>query len=399
MTEAENQALTGKKKQKVLYLITKSNWGGAQKYVFDLATSLPKDKYEVKVALGGDGPLATRLREKGIHVIEVNGLERDISFKNDLLALIDTFEIIRKEKPDILHLNSTKISGLGSVIGRALGVKKIIFTAHGWAFNEDRSYASKSIIKFLYWITMLSAHKIIGVSENMINQIKDWSINKNKFSVIRNGIHSPNFLTKEEAREKISHTTPAIFEAISETSKKSANTIWIGSVGELHPIKGHVFALEAFAQILKNRPELNFIYVIIGDGDIRHFLNAEIKRLSLESHVFLVGSILDASNYLKAFDLYLFPSLSEGLSYAVIEAAFANLPIIASNVGGIPEIIETNLEGKLIPSQNPKAIEDAIYNYIDNPELANKYADAACARVSKEFSVENMVEKTLEVYK
>lgn len=381
--------------KKILFLITKSNWGGAQKYVFDLATSLPKDQFEVKVALGGSGILAMRLREKGIHVIEINGLERDISFKNDLLALIDTFEIIRKEKPDILHLNSTKISVLGSVMGRILGIKKIIFTAHGWAFNEDRSWLSKTIIKFLYWVTMISSHKIIGVSQSALNQIKDWPIDKNKFSVIKNGIHTPDFLNEKESREKLSHHTPAIF---AEISKKPADTIWFGSVGELHPIKGHIYAMQAFANIIKNRPNLNFVYLIIGDGDLRRFLIAEINRLGLESHVFLIGNLLDAAKYLKAFDYYIFPSLSEGLGYAVIEAGFANLPIVASNVGGIPEVIEPNIQGKLVPSLDPKAIEDAVYYYLDNPEVAKAHADAAYLRVSKEFSVENMVEKTLEIY-
>lgn len=393
-----NKASKVSQKTKILYLITKSNWGGAQKYVYDLATEL-KDKYEIKVALGGDGPLASKLRQANIPVIGINGLGRDISFKNDLFALIDIISIIWTERPDILHVNSSKISGLGSFIGRIFGIKKIIFTAHGWAFNENRSVLSKYLIKIAYLLTIWFSHITIGVSNQVIKQISDWPINKRKLHVIKNGIHTPNFLPRVEARKYLSHTTPEIFKSIADLEPDLNNeVIWFGGIGELHPIKGHVYAIQAMANISAARPNLKFIYMIIGEGDIRSFLTDEIKRLGLESKVFLLGLAPDAAIYLKAFDYYIFPSLSEGLAYAVIEAGFANLPVIASQVGGIPEIITSSVHGTLVPSMNPVAIEHAIYTYIDHPEIAIKHASALNEKVEKEFAVRDMVEKTSSIY-
>ena len=135
--------MTNLKKTKVLYLITKSNWGGAQRYVFDLATSLPADSYEVCVACGGDGEMRKKLLANGVRVVTIESLERNISLKKELLAFREISKIVREEMPDILHVNSSKAGIVGTLIGRIKRVPKVIFTSHGWAFNEDRGFISR----------------------------------------------------------------------------------------------------------------------------------------------------------------------------------------------------------------------------------------------------------------
>ncbi len=397
MTESATSSITGRKK--ILFLITKSNWGGAQKYVFDLATGLPRDLFEIKVALGGNGLLKQKLQEHGVDVIQIPSLIRDINIFSDLKVLLEIVQIIKNEKPDILHVNSSKISGLGSFAGRILNVKKTVFTAHGWAFNENRSGIAKLIIKTAYLLTLWFADETICVSKKLTEQIKGWPINKKKLHIIHNGIAVPNFVSHDIARNFLIKT---IIEKSTLTKiaqpELNGGTIWFGTIGELHHIKGHIYAIRAFAEIAKKRPDLKFIFIILSEGEIRKTLEEEITNLDLESRILLPGHIENGAQYLKAFDYFLFPSLSEGLPYTILEAGFAGLPVISSKVGGIPEIMTNNENGILVPSQDPIAIEEAIYTYLDNPEIAKKYATALNQRVTTEFSIEKMIQETQKVY-
>ena len=164
--------MTGKKK--ILYVITKSNWGGAQRQVFDLATNLPEDKFETAVALGGGGLLKEKLDGAGIRTIAVETLGRDIKIFNDLISFFKIFQIIKKEKPDILHLHSSKVGFLGALIGRLLGIKKIIYTVHGWMFLEKQPQWWTITMRFFSWLTILLTHKTIAVSENDKNASADF---------------------------------------------------------------------------------------------------------------------------------------------------------------------------------------------------------------------------------
>ena len=134
---------------KILYGITKSNFGGAQRYVFDLAKAAQEHEHDVSVLCGGDGLLASKLKAKNINVITLDKLERDISITKEISSFFQILKFLREEKPDIFHINSSKMGGLGGLAGRLTGVKKIIFTNHGWAFNEPRPNWQKILIKLL----------------------------------------------------------------------------------------------------------------------------------------------------------------------------------------------------------------------------------------------------------
>ena len=159
-------------RKKILYLITKSNWGGAQKYVYDLAINLPKENYEVVGATGGTGEpgattgiLVNKLKAQNIRTVFLSTFTRNIFFTNELFSFWAVFKLIKKERPDILHLNSSKAGGIGAFCGRILRVPKIIYTAHGWPFNENRSYLSKKIIYILSWLTCALSHHVITISQ------------------------------------------------------------------------------------------------------------------------------------------------------------------------------------------------------------------------------------------
>ena len=126
--------------KKILFVITKSNWGGAQKYVYDLANELhrPNAEFEVAVAFGQEGQLAGKLREAGITTHPIRSLQRDVSVIADIKSFFELLRLFKTQKPDIAHLNSSKVGGLGALAARVAGVPKIIFTVHGWPFWETR---------------------------------------------------------------------------------------------------------------------------------------------------------------------------------------------------------------------------------------------------------------------
>jgi hypothetical protein len=175
-------------KKKVLYVITKSNWGGAQRYVFDLATSLPKEQFEAAVALGGDGMLAQKLQTTGTMIYHSESMGRDISIGKDLKSFFELYRLFKKVKPDVVHLNSSKAGGVGALAAHLAGVKKIIFTAHGWPFLEKRNFISRTVIYFLSWLTALLSTKVIVVSNYDLAAAKRMPFIGSKTVRIYNGV-------------------------------------------------------------------------------------------------------------------------------------------------------------------------------------------------------------------
>jgi len=189
-------------KKKVLFLITKSNWGGAQRYVYDLATNLDYEKFEPVVALGGDGILADMLENAGIRVITIESLGRDISVKKEWAFACELWKILRTEKPDVFHVNSSKAGGVGTLLGRLLRIHHVIFTAHGWAFNEDRPLWQRLIIKFLHWVTVILSHRTIAVSSAIVKEM-NWPAAERKMKIVNPGRTIGPMYEKDASREKI----------------------------------------------------------------------------------------------------------------------------------------------------------------------------------------------------
>ncbi len=387
--------------KKVVHIITKSNWGGAQRYVYDLATGLPNDKFESVVIAGGNGTLVEKLTETGVRTITLESLGRDINPLKDFSSLVDLIKMLRKERPDILHLNSSKIGALGALAGRLTGTKKIIFTAHGWAFNEDRSFASKMFIKLTHWLTILLCHRVIAVSQNIADQVLWWPRAKGKIVVILNSIKKEPLYTAKGAIQVLASMNENLKQSLAKdpTLKK---TLWIGTVAELHRIKGHVYALEAIKQITartgKRKQESRIIFTIIGEGQERQNLEQKIKELGLEEQVFLMGHVPNANLYLKAFDIFLFPSLSEGLGYALVEAGAAGLPCISTAVGGLPEVVEDMKSGILIQPRKSQDIAHSIEFLMEHPKIALEHGKALKERVEEKFNFETMLNKVIDLY-
>lgn len=367
-------------------MITKSNWGGAQRHVFDLALESQKKGYEIAVAVGGRGILYDRLTESGIPTTSIWPLTRDIDLGKEITSLKDIFMAVRKERPDILHLHSPKAAGLGSFVGRVLGVKKIIYTVHGWPFNEDRSWHQKIAIAFFSWLTMIFATHTIVLSIKELGQARMFPFVIKKIRMIPVGISSPKFLSQKDAR---------IFIQSKTTESIEKKTI-VGTIAELHPNKGYIYTINALEKLVLKFPA--FIFFIMSDGEQRETLESLVKEKGLDKHVIFAGFVENAAQYLKGLSIFILPSVKEGLPYTIIEAGFASLPVISTTVGGIPEIIDDMKSGILIQPKNPNEIAHALEFLLEHKEVQKEYGKALQEKVTSEFELSKMIESTIKLY-
>ncbi len=376
--------------QKILYVITKSAWGGAQKYVFDLATRLPRDTHDVAVALGGDGPLAGRLTAADIRVINVPALERDISFGKDWAAFRALLKIFRAESPNAVHLNSSKIGLFGAIAARLAGIRKIVFTAHGWIFNEDRSLPVKIFYGLLSWLTGLCATDIIVLSEYEYRQTKKLPFVIGKTHLVRNGISQFETLTRADSRKFLSRK-------IDRPENYLDDKLVIGTISELHPNKGLEYAIKAISSLVISHRSSDIVFVIIGGGEEELKLRALIRELNLENQVFLTGFIGDAERLLPAFDIFTLTSLKEGLPYVVLEAGLMGLSIVASSVGAIPEIFIDGC-GLPVAPKDTAGISAAIQKLISDVRLRNEMGTRLKQKIASDFTYAAMLEATKRLY-
>ena len=384
--------------KKILYIITQSEWGGAQKNVLDLARGL-KGKYEILVAAGldGGGDFFNALKHADIKHIKLRWLQRSAANPIvDLMGLVEIFNLIRKERPAIVHLHSSKAGFSGSLAAKLLGVK-VVYTVHGAVFTAA---FSAPVRQFYLWLEKFSVRfkdKIICVSQN---DKKIWlkykAASEKKLVVIHNGIDfvNLNFLPKDEARENLFSLSTQLFEAARGSDQ---DLKIIGTIANFYQEKGLSYFIEAVELILKNAQFKNVLFVVIGEGMERELLEAMIKDKHLEQKFILTGKIDHAPKYLKAFDIFILPSIKEGFPYAILEAMAADLPIIASYVGGVPEIIENDVNGSLILPKNPEMLAEKIGELLKNSEIGKRFVQNSRMKL-KEFSLDKMIKETEKIY-
>lgn len=393
--------MTNENKTKILYVITKSNWGGAQKYVYDFATSLSKDKYDVSVALGkprpdtiegAKGRLYEALDLAGIKMIPIEEFQRDINIFEEIIVLFKLISIFKKEKPDVIHVNSSKAGGLGVVAGFLSGVKKRIFTVHGFAFNEPRSAISKSLIYFFSWLTVRFATKVICMSKDNYEEALGMTSKKDKVQLIYNGIKDIDLKEKTEARQILIEQIRSINDRVPNPNMK-----WVGTISELTKNKGVRYLIGAISRHIKENPLEPINAVIIGDGEDKGELEELIKSERVSEYVFLTGFIPDAVTLLNAFDIITLTSLKEGNPFLLLEAGLAKKAVIGSNIKGIDDILENDC-GILVEKGDVVEISKEIQTLLTNTEKRELLGQNLFNKVTSEFSFDKTLEKTESLY-
>lgn len=379
---------------KILHIVTKSGLGGAQRYVFDLATRLPRDEFEPVVAFGPapgtsqPGRLASELADAGIRTVFLPSLGRDVRLLDDLATLRALVRLMRAEAPAVVHLNSSKAGFLGAIAARIARVPRIVFTAHGWPFAEPRPLPWRALIWLLSWKTALLSHEIVCISDADRRVALQMPFVGTRVHLIPNGIGAKTLLPRNEARASLFPTG----------TDAHTDDIWCVSIAELNKNKDIATALAAVAE--HNRTHApSIFYCVIGAGDEEEALRARAETLHLSDAVAFLGAIPDAARYLTAFDLFLLTSRKEGLPYALLEAGAAGLAVVASATGGIPDVVRNEREGLLCPPGDAHSFAEALALLSGDGPLRQRLAGALTARVATHFTLERMLAETAALYR
>lgn len=369
--------------------------GGAQRFLYELVTHFSPAKYEITVAAGGDGKLLEMLDKKNIKIFQIKNFSNVFGIKN-ILAFFEIFNIIKKVKPDIVYLLSSEAGFSGSIaafIYRFGRIRpRIIYRIGGWAFKEPRNVFIKKIYLLAEKISAYFKDIIITNSEfDRRLAIKNNIAKPNKIIVIYNGLglNEIKFLPKNEAVKFIE-------SKILNTKHKIQSTTLIGTIANLYKNKGLDFLISA-ARVIKNKNQ-NWQFIIIGNGQERKNIEEALIKYKLEDTMYLTGMIPDAFLYLKAFDLFVLPSVKEGQPWVILEAMAADVPIVATNIAGIPEMIENGKSGLIVEPADSKALAAAIEKILTHPSLASEYAKNALNNIKEKFRTEEMVRKNEELF-
>lgn len=395
--------------KKILFIITKSEMGGASRFLFELVSRLDRKKYDILAAAGPNsvsqnpGELFEKLKGIGIKTVYLPHQSNTLGIKT-LLAFWEIYRLIKDFEPDILHLNSSEAGFLGSFAGglyrlpphpflKGEGRKnmKIIYRIGGWAFKEPRNIFFR---KIYLWAEKISApFKDVIVTNSEFDRklaIKNKIVKPEKIITVYNGLdfHKLKFLPKETARK-------CLYQHPSAGGPMSLPLI--GAIALLYKNKGLEYLILA-AKKLKESGR-NWHFMIIGKGAERQNLEKLIIKHGLENTVYLVGAIPDAYRFLKAFDLFVLPSVKEGQPWVILEAMAAGLPIVATNIAGIPEMIENEKSGLLVEPADSEALASAILKMMTHPSLAHECARNALVRVKEKFSAKDMMRETEKLFR
>ncbi len=376
---------------KILLVITKSNWGGAQRYVFDLAQALKMHGDDVGVVAGGTGRKAApsgRLFEEcakiGVRTLFIKRFSRDISLLDELMLFFELLFLFRRERPDVIHMSSSKAGGMGAFAGRFARVPRIIFTSHGLAYDEDRPPLQKFLMVLASWWTFFFCHAVIVISKDTFTRGRHLPLVGRKMHLVHNGRAHPDFFSRDEARrffaQKIGHDIPP-------------GTLLAGSIAELTKNKALPFLIEAVA-----RTKTPFLYILMGPGEEESVLRALVKEHGLENKFFLLGFVADAARYLCGLDIFTLTSLKEGLPYVIMEAAHAGLPVLSSAIAGSVDMIEEGATGLLVPTKDSNAIVTELERLLADEALRHRLGNTLKKRIEAEFSIERMMRATRALY-
>jgi len=369
---------------KVLHVITDTNIGGAGRYLLYL---LPQPAFrDVDIAVAcPDGELSVRLEAAGIRRLNISG--RDISFSPRLTR--ELAALVKAEKPDIVHTH-------GSLSGRiAARMRKIpvVYTKHGQVRTPDRrGIASSQAGPFTRLVnrvaTRVLADRVIAVSDRVRKELEDSGIQPSMITVIPNGIDLSPY------RQKAKRTSKA---KAADADAQGKRSFLIGTVARLSPEKGIDTLLDAAKIVVTSYPSARF--VIAGTGPLERELAQKVRDLRLENCVRMAGFVDNVPGLFSGLDLYVLPSDTEGIPLALLEAMAAGLPVVATRVGGVPEVVVDGVTGFLVPPRQPKALAQAIVRLLVDPDLAKSMGASGRERAESMFDARVTAERTVQVYR
>jgi glycosyltransferase involved in cell wall biosynthesis len=356
-------------KPRLLLLVTLAEVGGAQSYVMSLVPALV-DELDVTVAAWGPGPLRAAVEAAGATYVPLRHVRRAVSPVHDPLGLLELVRLCRRVRPDIVHANSSKAGILGRLAARLARVPVRIFTVHGWAFAQYDGVMSAVYLRLDRLVRPLTT-RFICVSERTRDAgLAARTCVAERTSVIPNAVDV--------------HAAPR-----GPAGGDPPRAISVGRLKEPKDFAGLIAALGEVAA--------SYRAVVVGDGPDRPALERAIAETG--AAVELLGERDDVAAQLAASDVFVLASRSEGMPISILEAMAAGLPVVASAVGGVPELVEDGVTGLLVPPGDAAALAAALERVLGDPALRARLGAAARARAEERFDVEAFRRAHLELYR
>jgi glycosyltransferase involved in cell wall biosynthesis len=384
-------------RRKILHIITRLDRGGSAQNTLLTCQELSR-KYDVVLAHGLS--LESRMTawerqsverqiaaasEHGLRDITIPSLVRRVDPVRDIRAFLALWALIRKEKPTIVHTHTYKAGILGCWAAKLAGVPIIIHTPHGHIFFGHFSPLATRFFMMIERLTAAMVDRLVALTEGERSDYIAFSVaNPKKITTIHSGVNVDQFMkVKRNGREK------------KLSLGLNTNGLVVGTIGWLLPIKGPMYLLKAMAEVWQYHPDIQLIYV--GKGDLEEKVKEEAYRAGVSDMVKFLGWRDDIPEIMQILDIFVLPSLNEGMGRVLVEAMASGKPIVASNVGGIPDLVKHGHNGFLVGPGNVNGLSLAIKELIEDEQLRLKMG-AKGKSMAPHFRVEKMVEKIDALY-
>lgn len=361
----------------ICHIIYRLAVGGLENGLVNLINNLPDDAYRhaiVCVTVATD--FRDRIRRGDVEIHEIRKRRG-----KDISAYGRMWRLLRRLRPKLVHTRN--LPALDMIVPAWLaGVRKFVHSEHGLDLLEiDGKNARYNRLRRL---SRAVVNRYVAVSDDLTNWLRDQiGVPSSRLETIYNSVDTDRFSPDLPTR------------LVLPDGFAPRDAIVVGTVGRLDPLKNQLTLVEAFAQVLALCPELRqkLRLVIVGEGDQRGTIEAALAKACISDLVWLPGSRNDTAPLYRALDIFVLPSLREGISNTLIEAMASGRSVIATRVGGNPEVVRDGLTGLLVPPQNSAALAAAIQKYVEHPELRRAHAAAGRDYVCQRYNLETMLEK------
>jgi glycosyltransferase involved in cell wall biosynthesis len=359
---------------RILYVITLAEVGGAGTYLASLLPYVKAAGFDVAVAAHGDGPLRSAAHVNGVPFYALQRLRRPIHPVRDVAAVVELAQLCRRLSPDVVHVNSSKAGILGRIAATVARVPIRIFTVHGWSFATQAGLVRHVYLRLERVACRLTTTTICVAAVDRELGLRHGVCHAETTRVIHNGVPETRVLARRDA-----HHVPHVV-----------------AVGRLQrPQKDFQTLVWALA-MLRDAP---FTATIVGDGPDHGSLAAEIERHGLDGRVRLAGELTDVSDILASADVFVLPTTYESLPMSILEAMAAGLPVVASNVGGVPELVVDGRTGLLVPPRDVPALAEALRALLSDAARRRSMGEAGREQAVRAFGVERSAAAHVRLYR
>jgi len=375
---------------RVLRLFSRLNIGGPSLHVILLSQGLRPLGYETRLVVGRESPregnLLALAAERGVACETMAGLGREIAPLRDLLALAGLVRLMRAWRPAIVHTHTAKAGLLGRLAARAARVPTVVHTFHGHVLRGYFSPPKQALFRRLETLLAATSDALVAVSESVKQDLVDLGVARaSKIRVIPLGLEL----------EALAGELPR--GVLRREAEIPADAPLVGMVGRLVPIKDVPTFLQAARQVRERRPDVRF--ALVGDGEERPALEALCRSLGMDAAVHFFGWRRELAGVYGDLDVVVNASRNEGTPVALIEALAAARPVVATAVGGTPDLIGRDERGLLVPPGEPLALAQAVLATLEQSDAARRRALAGREHVMSQHSSERLIRDVDALYR